>query len=145
MLRTLRRVPVGLFPVSLPFLLLPSPLLALYSIARGARLAAWRVFVRGGAPAPVHDPRVARLKTLRTWAAVAVTIAVVAALGDMRDVGQHLTEQWATLLLAPWLLIASGPVVLGVLIWLAPPATPRCGPRCAARCANSACSSARWP
>ncbi|GAA4695377.1 hypothetical protein GCM10023324_57670 [Streptomyces youssoufiensis] len=122
MLRMLRPVPAGLYPVLLPVLLLLSPLLALYSLARSARLAAWRVFVRGSAPAPVRDPRVARLKALRTWAAVAVTIAVVVALGNGQDVGQHLTEQWVTLLLAPWLLIASGPVVLGVLIWLAPPA-----------------------
>ncbi|WEV28181.1 hypothetical protein OYE22_25645 [Streptomyces sp. 71268] len=114
-------MPVGLIPVLLPFLLLLSPLVALYSIARGARLTAWRLFVRGGAPVPVHDPQVARLKTLRTWAAVAVSIAVVAALGSLRDLDQHLTEHWATLLLTPWLLIASGPVVLGVLIWLAPP------------------------
>ncbi|MER0244987.1 hypothetical protein AAHZ94_23935 [Streptomyces sp. HSW2009] len=122
LLRLVLRVPPGALVFLLPVLLLFSPFLVLYALARSARLTAWRVFVRTAAPAPVLDPTMARLRRLRTWAAVGCSIAVLAVFGNMADVGQELSAHWVALALTPWLLIVSAPVVLGVLIWCAPPA-----------------------
>ncbi|MFE6777397.1 hypothetical protein [Streptomyces sp. NPDC057702] len=116
------RLPAGVLLFLTPVLLMLSPLLGLYALARLGRLAAWHVFVRGSGPVPVHDPDVARLKALRMWAAVGFTLVVLAAFGSADDIDEQVSDRWVTLLAAPWLLIASGPVVLGVLIWCAPPA-----------------------
>ncbi|MER6918182.1 hypothetical protein ABT314_03875 [Streptomyces spiralis] len=47
-------------------------------------------------------------------------MAVLTAFGSLKDAVDQLEDHWIALLLTPWLLIASGPVVFTVLILCAP-------------------------
>ncbi|WP_159007249.1 hypothetical protein [Streptomyces sp. NRRL S-813] len=62
----------------------------------------------------------ARVKKIRTRVAIVVAVAVLALFGSLQDVDDQLTDHWLALLLTPWLLIVTGPVVLAVLIRCAP-------------------------
>ncbi|MFB8181066.1 hypothetical protein ACFC8N_34585 [Streptomyces sp. NPDC055966] len=103
-----------------PFLLLLSPLMGLYCLARSARRVAWRLFLRDPGSVPVRDPDVARLKRLRTCAAIGVSLADVVAFGSVRDIGESLSDRWSALLTTPWLLVVSAPVVFMAFVWCAP-------------------------
>ncbi|AXK36105.1 hypothetical protein DVA86_29450 [Streptomyces armeniacus] len=100
--------------LALPLIIL-SPLLLLYVLARTARLVALRIF-RPDAPARVLDPAVARVKRLRMWAAAAVSLGVLACFGSTDDLTEQFQDRWLALLITPWLLIATSPVVIFVLI-----------------------------
>ncbi|OIJ97601.1 hypothetical protein BIV25_15365 [Streptomyces sp. MUSC 14] len=96
--------------------------MGLYSLARSARRVAWRLFLRGAGSGSVHDPAVARVKRIRTYAAITVSLADVVAFGSVQDdLLESLSDRWVTLLTTPWLLVVSTPVVFMAFIWCAPP------------------------
>lgn len=113
-------LPSGVLFLLSPVLLLGSPLLMLYSLARIGRIASYRLF-RDDAPARVHDQAVARVKTLRMWAAALVSLGVLSVFGTREDMLTQFSDRWGEALVAPWLLIASAPVVIGVLFLCATP------------------------
>ncbi|MFB7508531.1 hypothetical protein [Streptomyces broussonetiae] len=104
-----------------PVLLLLAPVVGLYRLARSARRVAWRLFLRGAGSATVHDPGVARVKRLRTCAAIAASVADVVAFGSVQDIRESLSDRWGALLSTPWLLVVGAPVVFMVLVWCASP------------------------
>ncbi|WP_369393309.1 hypothetical protein AB5J72_41495 [Streptomyces sp. CG1] len=99
--------------------------MGLYYLARNARRAAWHLFLRAADSVPVRDPDVARVKRLRTCAAIAVSFADIVAFGSVQDMGESLSDRWGVLLATPWLLVVSAPVVFMVFVWCASPARRR--------------------
>ncbi|MBA0049928.1 hypothetical protein E0L36_03145 [Streptomyces sp. AJS327] len=107
-----------------PLLLLLSPFLGLYALARSARLASYRIF-GPGVPIRAHDRAVARVKRFRVWSAALVSFGVLMVFGTAEDVMEQAAERWLVFFVAPWLLIVSAPVVVGVLIACSYPARRR--------------------
>ncbi|WP_433437173.1 hypothetical protein [Nonomuraea sp. CA-141351] len=96
-------------------------LLALYYFFRSARLLVWRLF-GDDAPPDVHDPMVTRIKRLRTWTAPTVSLVLLVSFATPEDViTEKITEPFLTLIVAPWLLVATATVVIGIFIRCAPP------------------------
>ncbi|WP_448332494.1 hypothetical protein [Streptomyces sp. DSM 41534] len=104
-----------------PLLVIFSPLLVLYTLLRTARLVAVRIFHDAPiAPVPVRDGTLDRVKLFRMWVAIGVSVAVAAVFGTAWDAAELVSDGWTTLLVTPWLLIATAPVVITLLILCAP-------------------------
>ena len=102
-----------------PLLLVLSPLMAVYALARLARRVSWWLF-RDDLSARLNDPAVVRVKKIRMWAAVVVSVTLLSAFGSVSDVDELLSDRWVALLATPWLLIATSPVVVVILICCSP-------------------------
>jgi hypothetical protein len=96
-------------------------LLAVYYFFRSARLLVWHVFGDEG-PQDVYDPRVVRIKRLRAWAAPIVSLTILTPfLTPLEFITKKIHEPLLTLVIAPWLLIATAMVVIPALVRSAPP------------------------
>ncbi|WP_193318937.1 hypothetical protein [Nonomuraea phyllanthi] len=95
-------------------------LLALYYFFRSARLLVWHLF-GDAAPSDVQDPTVTRIKRLRTWTAPTVSLVLLASFAPEDVLQEKVSEPLFTLIVAPWLLVATATVVIGILIRCAPP------------------------
>ncbi|MER7584402.1 hypothetical protein [Kitasatospora sp. NPDC097691] len=99
-----------------PFLLF----LGLYPMARSARRLARRVFVVPG-PRGIGDRVVLRVQRIRGWLALAAGFTVLAVYGSPDDWSEA-NDQWELrLVITPWLVLVTAPVVVGVLFRLAGP------------------------
>ncbi|MGW0395942.1 hypothetical protein ACWDYJ_34805 [Streptomyces sp. NPDC003042] len=123
LLELLRRVPVhgcvwGVFLLCLWPLLLP---LLAYPLARSARRQAHRTF-----PPHVYrrllDPQVMRVQKIRAWAALAASLLILVVYGTESDLAEIQGQYMLRLALTPWLLLFTAPLVILVLLRLAPPA-----------------------
>ncbi|MFF2654226.1 hypothetical protein [Streptomyces sp. NPDC058045] len=109
-----------LAPLVILLLLVFFPVPLLYVFLRSARVTATRIFRTppAAASAPGHDETVDRVKKFRTWVAIAVSVAIYAiGYQNLRDI---LSDGSIALLVTPWLLIATAPVVVSILILCAP-------------------------
>ncbi|MFF2727359.1 hypothetical protein ACFVS9_05575 [Streptomyces sp. NPDC058008] len=96
------------------------PLLALYPLARSARLKARRLFpVRGRRRH--EDPEVARVQRWRAWTAAAISVLILAVYGGPEDFGQVQDQYVLRWAVTPWLLLVTGPLVVAVLHRMASP------------------------
>ncbi|MFE4872068.1 hypothetical protein [Streptomyces sp. NPDC056682] len=97
------------------------PLLVGYQLARTARRIARRVFpVRP--VARVEDPEVSRVRRVRAWMALVISVGLLSAFGGWQQMpGQFLQH----LVFAPWLALVSAVVVVALLFWAAGPGTRR--------------------
>ncbi len=94
--------------------------LALYYFARSARLLVWWLFREKTAP-DLYDPAVMRVKRLRTWAALATSIAAAGFYTSFGDfVADKILVLLQTLLLTTWLFAAGAAVAVAILIRCAP-------------------------
>jgi hypothetical protein len=100
-----------------PFLLF----LGLYPMARSARRLARRVFVVPG-PRGITDRVVLRVQRIRGWLALAAGFTVLAVYGTPDDWSQANDQLETRLVITPWLVLVTVPVVVGVLFRLAGPA-----------------------
>ncbi|MFI6642874.1 hypothetical protein [Streptomyces sp. NPDC050504] len=119
LLRPARRVHGCLWALLLPcfwFALFP---LVFYPMARSARRHARRRFPVGG-PHRIQDPQVLRIQKARAWSALAATFVIMAVYATPEDWEQAQDQYQMRLVITPWLLLLSAPVVVGAVFWLAP-------------------------
>lgn len=96
------------------------PLLVCYPLARSARSRARRLFPARG-HRRIEDPEVARVQKARAWTAAAMSFLILIAYGKPEDMAQAQQQYWMRLVITPWLLLLSAPVVVAVLLRWAPP------------------------
>ncbi|MFF2658474.1 hypothetical protein ACFVUH_14020 [Kitasatospora sp. NPDC058032] len=99
-----------------PFLMF----LGLYPMARSARRLARRVFTVAG-PQGMTDLAVLRVQKVRARLALAAGFVVLVVYGTPEDWGGIGDQVQLRLLITPWLVLVSAPVVVGVLFRLAGP------------------------
>ncbi|MFF4324005.1 hypothetical protein [Streptomyces sp. NPDC001568] len=90
------------------------PLLILYSLARSARSRAHRVFRLQREP--VLDHPLSRVKKARAVLAVLTSAVFLLAYGAQKDFEDALTGGAVRLLVAPWLLVLSAPLLVYLLM-----------------------------
>ncbi|MEV7794464.1 hypothetical protein AB0O68_21120 [Streptomyces sp. NPDC087512] len=95
------------------------PLLVCYPLARSARSRARRLFPARG-HRRVGDPEVARVQKARAWTAAVTSFLILIAYGKPEDMAQAQQQYWMRLVITPWLLLLSAPVVVTVLLCWAP-------------------------
>ncbi|MFD4261473.1 hypothetical protein ACFWR9_28575 [Streptomyces sp. NPDC058534] len=96
------------------------PLLVCYPLARSARSRARRLFPARG-HRRIEDPEVARVQKARAWTAAVMSFLILIAYGTPEDMAQAQQQYWTRLMITPWLLLLSAPVVVAVLLRWAPP------------------------
>ncbi|MFH9730265.1 hypothetical protein [Streptomyces sp. NPDC017260] len=96
------------------------PLLVCYPLARSARSRARRLFPARG-HRRLEDPEVARVQKARAWTAAVMSLLILIAYGKPEDMAQAQSQYWMRLVITPWLLLLSAPVVVAVLLRWAPP------------------------
>ncbi|MFG2516436.1 hypothetical protein [Streptomyces sp. NPDC048584] len=96
------------------------PLLGWYALARSARSRARRLFPARG-HRRLEDPEVARVQRARAWTAAVMSLLILIAYGKPEDMTQAQEQYWLRLVITPWLLLLSAPVVVAVLLRWAPP------------------------
>ncbi|MFJ4010056.1 hypothetical protein [Streptomyces sp. NPDC090026] len=108
----------------LPLLMCCMPLLLLvlaYPVARSARKRARTAF-----PADLYrypyDPEVWRVQKIRAWLALAASLAILVAYGTGEDWSEVQDQFLLRVTITPWLLLLTAPVVILVLLRLAPDA-----------------------
>lgn len=97
------------------------PLTGTYYLVRSARLVAWWLFRVERSTTRGHDRAITRIKRLRAWTAPVVSLALFAGSGAFSYAGDDLMERWTLVFVAPWLFVASAPVVTAGLIGFAAP------------------------
>ncbi|MFG1808213.1 hypothetical protein [Streptomyces sp. NPDC049040] len=97
-------------------LLLPPtiPLLLLYAMARSARHHARAVFA--GLHSPLADPALSRAKTTRTVLAALASTAFLLLFGARKDYAEAFEGGAVRLMIAPWLLAVTAPLVVHLLM-----------------------------
>ncbi|WP_229891031.1 hypothetical protein [Streptomyces mashuensis] len=93
----------------------------LYPLARSARRQARRVFPASGHQR-IHDPDVVRIQKARAWVAAGMSFLLLVAYGRPDDWDQAEQQFFLRLVITPWLLLVSAPVVVAVLLRYVPPA-----------------------
>ena len=96
------------------------PLLPLYPVVRSAYRKTHEIFDAGDHG--FYDPGVAQVQKARAWLGVIVSLWFLAVYGRKTDLIASSVQSGVHLLIAPWLLIISAPVVIVFLIRRAPPA-----------------------
>ncbi|MFJ3876716.1 hypothetical protein ACIPW5_04570 [Streptomyces sp. NPDC090077] len=90
------------------------PLLAVYSLVRSARSRAHRVFRLHHQP--VVDPPLSRVKKARAVIAVLTSSVFLLAYGTQNDIEDALTDGAVRLMVAPWLLVLTAPLLVYLLM-----------------------------
>ncbi|MFF6779787.1 hypothetical protein [Streptomyces sp. NPDC012510] len=97
-------------------------LLVGYPLARSARRPARRIFPSRARHRLVDDD-VARTQRRRAWTATVMSLLILAAYGKPEDVDQAQQQFGMRLVITPWLLLLSAPVVVAALFrWSSPTA-----------------------
>lgn len=105
------------------------PLLVCYPLARSARRAARGVFPTRG-HRRIEDPEVMRVQKVRAWTAAAMSFLILIAYGKPGDMAQAQEQYWTRLVITPWLLLLTAPVVVALLFrWASPEARHAMRPR----------------
>ncbi|MGW0842746.1 hypothetical protein ACWD26_21800 [Streptomyces sp. NPDC002787] len=99
-------------------------LLVGYPLARSARRPARRVFPSRARHRLVDDD-VARLQRRRAWTATVMSLLILAAYGKPEDVDQAQQQFMMRLVISPWLLLLSAPVVVAALFRSSSPTARR--------------------
>lgn len=89
------------------------PLVLGYSFARSARIRAHRLFPH--THRAVDDRRVTRVQKARAWTAAAMSLLLLAIYGKPEDVAEAQEQYMLRLVITPFLLLLSAPVVIAVL------------------------------
>ncbi|CAL9419139.1 hypothetical protein SUDANB37_01829 [Streptomyces sp. enrichment culture] len=106
-----------------PFLCCVWPAVAVlvgYPMARFARKKARQVFPYDARR--IGDPDIARVQKVRAWSAAVASLLILTVYGTAEDWDQAQEQYVMRLVLTPWLLLLSTPVVVFVLFRLSPPA-----------------------
>ncbi|MFI2368254.1 hypothetical protein [Streptomyces sp. NPDC018833] len=129
----MRRIPLpGCAWIVMLFCVWPALILFIcYPLARSARTKARRAFP-ANAHRRIQDPDVMRVQKFRAWIALAASFAILVAYGTEADWSQVQDQALFRLALTPWLLLLTAPVVIAVLLRLAP-AHARAGMRARVR------------
>ncbi|TXS44218.1 hypothetical protein EAO75_29730 [Streptomyces sp. uw30] len=97
------------------------PLLVGYQLARTAHRMARRVFpVR--LAGRIEDPEVSRVRRVRAWLALVLSVGLLAAFGGWQELPGELLQQ---LVFAPWLALLIAAVMVALLFWAARPRARR--------------------
>ncbi|MEU9041027.1 MULTISPECIES: hypothetical protein [unclassified Kitasatospora] len=116
------RKAIGCWVLPLLFCLWPFLVfLGLYPMARSARRLARRVFAVPG-PRGITDPVVLRVQRIRGWLALVAGFLVLAVYGSPEDWSEANDQFQLRLVITPWLVLVTAPVVVGILFRLAGPA-----------------------
>ncbi|MFF7144811.1 hypothetical protein ACFZB5_26910 [Streptomyces nodosus] len=98
------------------------PLLVGYPLARSARSSARRIFPMRG-HRRIEDPQVMRVQRARAWTAAVMSLLILIVYGKPEDMAEAQAQYWLRLIVTPWLLLLSAPVVVAVLFrWASPDA-----------------------
>ncbi|WP_432151595.1 hypothetical protein [Streptomyces sp. bgisy029] len=95
------------------------PLVWGYPLARSARTRARRFFPAQG-HRHLQDPQVWRVQKARAWTAAGASLAILIAYGTSEDLAQAQEQYWLRLVITPWLLLLTAPLVVGLLAYWAP-------------------------
>lgn len=115
----LRRIPSCLLVLGMCFVWPALAFLIGYPLARSARRQARRRFP-AHAIRRYHDPDVWRVQKTRAWVALGASFLILAAYGTEADWNEVQEQYFVRLVITPWLLLLTAPVVLLVLFRLAP-------------------------
>ncbi|GEB49577.1 hypothetical protein [Streptomyces cacaoi] len=120
-----RRAPVrgcAWVPLLFPTLPLVAPVLA-YPLVRSARRYAHRAFPPHAFRRPL-DPAVLRVQRVRAWAALVASAVLLLAYGTADDFAELQDQYLLRVLVTPWLLLVTSPLVI-VTVFLLRPAHER--------------------
>ncbi|WKV75388.1 hypothetical protein AW27_030005 [Streptomyces sp. PCS3-D2] len=90
------------------------PLLIMYSLVRSARNRAHRVFRLEHDP--ILDPPLSRMKKVRAVLAVLASSVFLIAYGAQNDIENALTDGAVRMMVAPWLLVLTAPLLVYLLM-----------------------------
>ncbi|MFE7133749.1 hypothetical protein ACFVIM_23125 [Streptomyces sp. NPDC057638] len=96
------------------------PMMVCYVMARTARGRARRVFPPYG-HRRITDPEVMRVQRIRAWTAGVSSILLLALYGGPGAFQEAQDQYWQRLLITPWLLLLTAPVVIAVVFRMASP------------------------
>ncbi|MET7437608.1 hypothetical protein ACWERY_14420 [Streptomyces sp. NPDC004082] len=97
------------------------PVVLGYPLARSARRSARRIFPSRG-HRRIEDPEVMRVQKTRAWLATLMSVVILVAYGRPEDMAQAEEQFMFRLIVTPWLLLLSTPVVVAMLFRWASPA-----------------------
>ncbi|MGX6742102.1 hypothetical protein [Streptomyces xantholiticus] len=120
LLTELRRVPGCLLVLGMCCVWPALAVLVGYPLARSARRQARRRFPAHSIRR-YHDPEVWRAQKTRAWVALGASFLILAAYGTEADWDEVQEQYFIRLVVTPWLLLLTVPLVLLVLFRLAPP------------------------
>ncbi|MFE9834163.1 hypothetical protein ACFYP4_03280 [Streptomyces sp. NPDC005551] len=100
------------------------PVVLGYPVARSARRSARRIFPSRG-HRRVEDADIMRVQRTRAWLATLMSVVILVAYGKPEDMAKVEQQFMIRLLVTPWLLLLSTPVVVAVLFRWASPAAKR--------------------